>query len=240
MEWREQGIVLSARRHGESSCIVELFTEEHGRHLGVVRGGAGRRMAPLLQPGAQLDATWRARLEAHIGSYTIEPVRQRAPSLMGDRLALPALSSLCALLSFALAERDPQPPLYRTSFATLDALGRGDWLVAYLRWELVLLEQTGFGLDLARCAVTGAREGLAFVSPRTGRAVSREGAGAWAGRLLPLPECLLGQGPATPSEALLGLRMTGHFLQRRLAPALGERPVPGARARFVEALARAV
>ncbi len=237
MEWRDEGALLSVRRHGESAAIIEVFTARHGRHAGVVRGGAGRRMTPVLQPGAQLDVTWRARLEGHLGHYTVEPMRQRAAALMQERAALLALSSVCGLLAFTLPEREPQPALYAASTALLDELGAPGWPLAYLRWEILLLEQSGFGLDLGRCAVTGAREDLAYVSPRTGRAVSRAGAGDWAGRLLPLPACLLGQGPADRVELRDGLAVTGHFLTHRLAPALGDRPLPAARARLVAVLA---
>lgn len=239
MEWRDQGTVLTVRPHGESAAIVELFTAAHGRHAGVVRGGAGRRMAPVLQPGALLDVTWRARLEEHIGSFTVEPLRGRAAALMSDRAALAGLNAVCALLSFSLPEREPHTGLYDRTETLLDLLAHGDaWPLAYLRWELALLEELGFGLDLNRCAVTGSRDDLVFVSPKTGRAVSRGGAGDWADRLLPLPGCFLGQGPVAAADISNGLRTTGHFLHSWLAPALGDKPLPEARARLVSALAR--
>ena len=193
MEWRGEGILLTVRRHGESAAIIDVFTEEKGRHAGVVRGGAGRRIAPILQPGAQLDVAWRARLEDHIGAFTVDLIRSRAGAAMGGRLALAGLNAVTALLSFCLPEREAHGALYRRSAQLLDLLGQDEiWPLAYLRWELALLEETGFGLDLAVCAVTGADEGLVFVSPRTGRAVSRAGAGDWADRLLPLPPVGLG------------------------------------------------
>ncbi|MFC6688794.1 DNA repair protein RecO [Jhaorihella thermophila] len=239
MDWRDHGILLSVRRHGESSAIVEVFTEAHGRHAGVVRGGAGRRLAPILQPGAQIDVTWRARLEEHLGSFTVEPIRSRAAAAMSGRLALAGLNAVTALLSFCLPEREPHGPLYLRSERLLDLLGQDDiWPLAYLNWEKALLQELGFGLDLTRCAVTGAETDLAFVSPRTGRAVSRAGAGEWASRLLPLPPCLRGEGPAPDAEILQALTTTGHFLEHRVAPALGNRPLPSARARFVETLSR--
>ncbi|WP_102109599.1 DNA repair protein RecO [Oceaniglobus roseus] len=233
MDWRDQGVVLTVRRHGESSAIVEAFTAAHGRHAGIVRGGAGRKLSPILQPGAQLDLTWRARLEDHLGTYTVEPVRSRT-AVLEDRLALAGLNAVAALLAFLLPEREAHPALYARSIRLLDMLGpNDDWPLAYLHWEQALLDEAGFGLDLTACAVTGSREDLAYVSPRTGRAVSREGAGDWAGRLLPLPLCLLGQGTASASELLDGLRTTGHFLENHLAPALGERPLPAARERLI-------
>jgi DNA repair protein RecO (recombination protein O) len=238
MEWRDQGILLSTRKHGESSAIVELFTESHGRHAGIVRGGTSRRIAPILQPGAQLDVTWRARLEDHLGAFTVEPVRSRAMA-MSDRLALAGLNAVTALLAFCLPEREAHLPLYRRSVALLDLLDRRDlWPLAYMRWELALLEEMGFGLDLRRCAVTGATEDLSFVSPRSGRAVSVAGAGDWADRLLPLPEVLRGLGAAEDVDVAEGLRVTGYFLANRLAPEIGDKPLPEARARFVERFSR--
>jgi DNA repair protein RecO (recombination protein O) len=239
MDWRDQGILLSMRRHGEGSAIIEVFTEDHGRHAGVVRGGASRRIAPALQPGAQLDLTWRARLEDHLGTYQTEPLRSRAAAAMSGRLPLAGLNAVTALLSFCLPEREVHQPLYHRTVALLDLLGQDEiWPLAYLHWELALLEEMGFGLDLTTCAVTGASDGLVHVSPRTGRAVSARGAGEWADRLLPLPPCLSGHGPAPDAEIAQGYRTTGHFLQRHLAPALGNRPLPEARARFVEAFIR--
>ncbi len=239
MEWRDEGAVLAVRRHGESSAIIEVFTEAHGRHAGVVRGGASRRFAPILQPGAQLDVTWRARLDDHLGAFTVEPLRFRAGGTLGDRLALAGLNAVCALLKFALPEREAHPALYRRSITLLDLLDTTDaWPLAYVRWELVLLEELGFGLDLGRCAVTGGPDDLIHVSPRTGRAVSRAGAGDWADRLLPLPPCLLGRSPASDQEILSGLTTTGHFLETRLAPSLGNMPLPPARRRLTDRLSR--
>lgn len=238
MDWTDHGTVLACRPHGETSAIVEVFTLGHGRHAGVVRGGASRRMKPHLQPGTDLVVVWRARLEDHIGSFTVEPVRSRA-AVYTDRLALAGLNSVTALLAHALPEREPYPRLHAQSRGILDALGRTGWEAAYLLWELTLLDEMGFGLDLSRCAVTGRTEGLGHVSPRTGRAVSREGAGDWADRLLPLPPALLGAPAVAPGEIAAGLRTTGYFLERHLAHALGDRPLPAARARLVALLSRA-
>lgn len=239
MDWREEGLLLAVRRHGETSAIIDVLTEGHGRHAGVVRGGTSRKIAPILQPGAQLDLTWRARLEDHLGTFTAEPVRSRAAQLMADRKSLAALNSVTALLGFSLPEREPHPQLYRRTIALMDMIGEGEfWPLAYLRWELALLEDLGFGLDLSRCAVTGTTDGLAFVSPKTGRAVSEAGAGDWAGRLLPLSPALVGAGDGSDAELVSGLSVTGHFLTTRLAPALGDKPLPEARQRFVDAVAR--
>jgi DNA repair protein RecO (recombination protein O) len=238
MEWREDGILLAVRRHGESAAILEVFTQGQGRHVGVVPGGASRKMTPILQPGAQLDVTWRARLSDHIGSFRVEPVTSRAADVMGDRLALAGLGAVCALLAFCLPERATYPALYARSLALLDGLGAERWADAYLGWELALLTEMGFGLSLETCAVTGSTEDLIHVSPRTGRAVSRKGAGDWADRLLPFPPCLNGAPSERPEDLLAGLRTTGHFLSDHLAPSLGDKTLPSARQRLVDLIAR--
>jgi DNA repair protein RecO (recombination protein O) len=235
MDWRDQGILLAAWPHGEANAVIEVFTALHGRHAGLVRGGGGRRMAPVLQPGAQLDLSWRARLEEQMGTMAVELTRARAGRVMGDRLALLALGASCALCRYALPERQAYPGLYAATEALMDMLGEPGWLKTYALWELQLLEETGFGLDLGRCAVTGAREGLAYVSPRTGRAVTREGAGEYAARLLPLPEGLASGGPLDTDGLRAALALSGHFLQQWLAEAIG-RPLPEARARLLSAL----
>ena len=149
MEWREEGLLLSQRRHGESAAIIEVFTEGHGRHAGIVHGGASRKIAPILQPGTQLDLTWRARLEDHLGTFSAEPVRSRAAFLMGDRLLLAGLNALTALLGFALPEREAHPALYAHTIAVLDMMEDSPfWTLGYLRWEMALLEELGFDLDL--------------------------------------------------------------------------------------------
>lgn len=240
MDWRDEGTLLSVRKHGETSAIIEVFTAAHGRHAGVVRGGVSRRMAPVLQPGSQLDLAWRARLEDHLGTFTVEPVKSRAAAVMGDRTALVALSAMTALLVFALPEREAHPRLYARTVAMLDLLGHTPaWPVAYLQWELALLEALGFGLDLSHCAVTGAREDLVYVSPKSGRAVSAEGAGEWAERLLPLPPELLGVVTDELGGIGDGLLTTGHFLTHGLAHSQGDRPLPEARARLVDRFTRA-
>lgn len=239
MEWRDQGILLAARKHGETSAILEVFTAQRGRHAGVLRGASSRKMGPVLQPGAQLDLHWRARLEDHIGSYTAELIRSRSAMAMADRLALAGLNAVTALLLFALPEREVHRDLYRRTAQLLDLLDQPAlWPLAYLRWEMALLDELGFGLDLSGCAVTGAVEGLEFVSPKTGRAVSRKGAGEWIDRMLPLPPVMLQQGEAPDAEIAIALRTTGYFLNTKLAPQLGQKPIPEARARFLTALDR--
>ena len=241
MEWRDKGILLGARPHGENAAIVEIFTPAHGRHMGVVRGGTGRKIAPILQPGAQLDVAWRARLEDHIGTFSVELIRSRAAQSMSDRLALAGLNSVTALLSFGLPEREPHLTLYDQSTQLLDLLDQPDlWPLAYLRWEMHLLEVLGFGLDLSCCAATGSEEDLIYVSPRSGRSVSAAGAGVWANRLLALPPCMLGLGTAPDDEVAQALWTTGHFLHHHLAEEILQRPVPEARARFLDQLSRRI
>ena len=238
MDWRDHGILLTTRRHGESSAIIDVFTQSHGRHAGVVRGGASRKIAPVLQPGAQLDVEWRARLEDHLGSYRVEPLRSRAAALSG-RLTLAGLNTVTALLAFCLPDREPHAALYQRTEQLLDLLGQDEvWPLAYLNWEMDLLEETGFGLDLSSCAATGQTTDLIYVSPKSGRAVSKQGAGEWADRMLPLPDCLRKQGTAPDKDIALAFKTTGYFLTHRLAPALGNKPLPEARARYVDRFTR--
>jgi DNA repair protein RecO (recombination protein O) len=240
MEWRDEAILLSSRRHGESAAIIDVMTPQHGRFAGVVRGGASRKLAPILQPGAQLEVTWKARLEDHLGTFLVEPVRSRAAASMGDRLSLAGLNAVVSLLLFCLPEREAHGRLYAKTRTLLDLLGQADlWALAYLQWEMTLLDDLGFGLDLSECAVLGAvATDLSYVSPKTGRAVSKAGAGEWADRLLPLPPCLLGQGPADDADLVLALGVTGHFLAHHVATELGNKPLPDARSRFVDQLAK--
>ncbi|NBB97625.1 MAG: DNA repair protein RecO [Alphaproteobacteria bacterium] len=235
MEWRDDVILLASRPLGEGTALIDVFSGLHGRYGGALRGGASRKMAPLLQPGAQLDATWRARLDSQLGSFTVEPLRGRAGALLADRLALLGLGAVCALTRYALPERQPYPELYRHTLALLDRLGQPGWLQDYALWELTLLEETGYGLDLHKCAVTGAIEGLAYVSPRSGRAVTKDGAGDYAARLLPLPGGLHAGGTLDADGLRAALALSGHFLADWLARAM-DKPLPEARARLVRAV----
>ncbi|GGA05875.1 DNA repair protein RecO [Neptunicoccus cionae] len=241
MEWRDEGVILSARRHGESSVILEVLTKTHGRHAGVVRGGASRKLAPVLQPGNQVEVEWRARLEEHLGGFHVELLRSRS-AIMGDRAALAALGAICALGGFALPERMELPEIYTRTIDLVDALEAGEgWQADYAIWELMLLEELGYGLDLGSCAATGTTQELVYVSPKSGRAVCRSSGLAYADRMLPLPVFLQLEG-AEPEAAdiLAALKTTGYFLERWLAPALGNRPLPEARGRLVQLLTRRV
>jgi DNA repair protein RecO (recombination protein O) len=232
MEWIDRGLVLSHRPFGESGTIAQLLTREHGRHAGLVRGGS--RTRAQVQPGTAVQAVWRARLADHLGNWTLEPERSVVAGLMDDRLRLGALTAACALVEAALPERQPVPAVFDATEALFDALEGDVWDAAYVAWELGLLGALGFGLDLTRCAATGATEDLTHVSPRTGRAVSAEAAAPYRDRLLDLPGFLIGRGAATPGAVVRGLDLTGHFLERWLF-AQSHLPVPPARTRHVEA-----
>jgi len=240
MDWQDEGLLLSVRRHGETSAIIEVLTADHGRHAGLVHGGGGRKLAAVLQPGAQLDLAWRARLEDHLGTYRVEPVRSRAAGIMADPVRLAALNALAAMTLTTLPEREPIGALYAKTVALADALADGapDWPGRYASWELALLTALGFGLDLERCAATGTRDELIYVSPRTGRAVSRQAGGPWADKLLPLPGFLARPGQITMGAVREALRLTGHFLEQWVLPALGQEALPEARARLIGRFAR--
>lgn len=236
MQWQDHGIVLGVRRHGETSVIAELMTEAHGRHLGLVRGGRSRRFQPVLQPGNRIEATWRARLDEHLGTYQIEPVTLRAARLMQAATSLHALQAMAALLRL-LPERDPHPHLYEAMDVILDSIEvPADAGELFVRFELAVLDDLGFGLDLMRCAATGADEDLAFVSPKSGRAVSRPAGEPYAGKLLALPAFLARRdNRAADRESLAdAFRLTAFFFDRHVYGPRGIAPA-GAREAFVRA-----
>ena len=242
MEWRDDAIVLSARRHGESALIAHVLTAGRGRCAGRAPGGAGRREKALWEPGNQLHCRWRARSAERLGSLSGELAQARAAGLLDKPGRLAALSAACALCDALLPERAPHPALFHALAALLDFLSAPasgdapeDWAAAYVVWEVGLLAELGFALDLDRCAVTGAREDLRWVSPRTGRAVSAAAGAAWANRLLALPGFLIGAGAPGLRAVNDGLRLTGHFLNRH--GAAGRAGLPPARDRLARRLA---
>ncbi len=228
MEWRDEGVILGIRRHGETSVVAELMTRERGRHLGLVRGGRSRRQQPVLQPGNLVEVTWRARLDEHMGTFVVEPLELRAARLIEEPLALHAVQLVAAHLRL-LAEREPHVRLYEEMTGLLEDPGDVALSAArMLRFEIAILEELGFGLDLEACALTGERSGLAFVSPRTGRAVTAAAGAPWADKLLALPAILTG-GPAADARRDLeaGFQLTGHFLSRHFwQPRNIEPPAP--------------
>ncbi len=233
IEWSDDGILLSARPHGESSAVVVLLTESHGRHAGLVRGALGRKARGLYEPGNRLRATWRARLAEHLGGFTCELLANTAAALLDEPARLAALSSAAAVCDRALPEREPHPGAYQGLLALIAALDGEHWAEAYVAWEVALLADLGFGLDLASCAAGGDNDQLAYVSSRTGRAVSLAAAEPYKDRLLALPGFLIGRGAGGPAEVAQGLALTGYFLQRQVFGPQ-ERPLPPARQRLAE------
>ena len=218
MDWSDEGIVLSQRPHGETSAIVEIFTRERGRHMGLVKGGRSRARRPILQVGNHVDVTWRARLEDHLGQFTVELRHGYAAEVMTDRMALAGLSSLCDM-GRLLAERDPHANLYEISLFVLSFMGDDDvWPSLLARWELALLDELGFGLDLTSCAATETTDDLIYVSPKSGRAVSREAGAPYKDKLLPLPAFLREgrQGDPQPDDVVNGLTLLGYFFNKHI------------------------
>jgi len=232
MQWSDEGVALSVRRHGESSVVLSALTREHGRHAGLVRGGAGRRQRGVLQPGNRLSITWRARLEEHLGAFTVESVAAGSAQWLDDPGRLAALSAACAMADATLPEREPCIRIFNDLCSFFDKLAEDDWPVAYVRWELALLGDLGFGLDLSSCAATGRNDELDYVSPRSGRAVSRVAAEPYRDRLLPLPAFLTdAEMTPGPDDVRAGMRLTGYFLDRHLFQPQGRR-MPDARERL--------
>lgn len=237
MDFTDTAFVLSARRHGENDIILSCLTRDHGRHLGLVRGGASRKQRPNVEAGNAIAVQWRARLSEQLGYFQIELVGAHAAQLMDDAARLAALGAAAAVVDATLPEREPHGDIYEDFAALIAALvaAEADWGLLYLRWELQMLADLGFGLDLSACAVTGATEGLVFVSPKTGRAVTALGAGRYAERLLPLPMVLSKpEMAAGPTDIVQGLRLTGHFLHAHLLDSPGAEKRLAARDRLVE------
>jgi DNA repair protein RecO (recombination protein O) len=240
MEWTDPAFVLSARAHGETGAVVELLTEDHGRYAAHVAGGASRRIRPYLQPGARVIASYRARTSDNLGFARLEPFGEGPAALFDDPLALAGLAAAAAAAQGALPEREPHPGAYYALEAFLGALTSPEvWPAIYVRFEAGLLEELGFGLDLSRCAASGAVDDLVYVSPRTGRAVSRAAGEPYRDRLLRLPPFMLGsQGGLTPGDVGDGLALTAHFLEQFVFGPLN-RPLPPARVWLLEKLADA-
>lgn len=240
MEWRDEGILLWVKRHGESSSIIEVLTPDHGRHAGLVRGGASKKAAAILQAGAQLSVEWNGRLSDHLGAYKIDLVRSRAATIMASLEALAALNAVSAMLVQFTPEREVCPGLYDSTLSLVDAMAAQDqhWPILYARWELLLLQSSGFGLDLTTCAATGMGSDLAYVSPRSGRAVSRAAGGPFAERLLPLPQFLIHEARASGADVREALRLTGFFFQHWACPAFDLQEPPKARERLVKLMKR--
>ncbi len=240
MHWIDEGIVLGVKRHGETSGILELMTRGHGRHLGLVRGGFSSRLKPILQPGNSVSATWRARLDEHLGNFTIEPLRSRAANFFPVPHAVYGVTHLAALMRL-LPERDPHEKLYESLAALLDTLDDATAAAPLVvRFELQVLAELGFGLDLAQCAATGRSGDLVYVSPKSGTAVSREAGEPWADKMLRLPAFLHEPEVAAAGPDLAdGFALTGYFLSRHVLEPHGL-ALADERAYFIAALTRAL
>lgn len=235
--WEDEAVVLSARPHGEGHAIATVFTRTQGVRRGLVYGGAGRRGRAIWQPGNVLAARWRARLSDQLGCLEGEPVLAASAAALEDPLALAVVASACAVAEASLPEAEPHPRAYAALVALLGRIDACEGLVAdYVRWEVVLLSELGYGLDLSACALTGAQDDLAYVSPRTGRAVTAAAGAPWRERLLPLPTFLVDAvAPSLPGDLAAGLSLTGHFLARDVFGAAHRSPPP-ARDRLVVAV----
>jgi DNA repair protein RecO (recombination protein O) len=239
MHWTDDGFVLGIKRHGETSAILELMTRSHGRHLGLVRGGAGTRMRPVLQPGNLVRADWRARLDDHLGTYTVEGLALRAGGLFSDPHAVFAVTHLAALARL-LPERDPHEIVFDSLEAIVEHLTDAALAAALIvRFEVLMLSELGFGLDLESCAATGTSSDLIYVSPKSGRAVSREAGEPWHDRMLTLPAYINSEyeGPVSAKDIDDGFKLTGFFLARHVLEPRGV-TLPDARAHFIQAVRR--
>ena len=241
MEWRDEGIILGTRKHGETSAILEVMTRAHGRHLGIVRGGRSRKMQPVLQPGNHIELVWWARLDEHLGTYQVEPLRLHAARLFDSACAVYGLQTIAAHLRL-LPERDPHRNLYETLVLLLEHLDEPSSAAELIiRFELLILDELGFGLDLSQCAATGQCNDLAYVSPKSGRAVSRNAGAPWADKMLILPAFLQrGSGLRADLPAMEdAFRLTAFFFMRHVYEPRGV-DVPEARAGFLAALRKAL
>jgi DNA repair protein RecO (recombination protein O) len=238
MDWSDEGIFLSGKPLGEVNMIAEILTFEHGRHLGLVRGGRSRRIRPVLQPGNLVRVTWRARLSEHLGGFNVELMEAHGARALDDASALAAIGTLAGLVKL-LPERDPHSELYATTLHLLRSFGEPDiWPALLVHWEFQLLAELGFGLDLSECAATGTFEELIYVSPRSGRAVSREAGAPYGDKLLVLPAFLLdAAAPLDPADIAAGFALTGFFLERDVLEPHGL-SLPSARDRLLDLLAR--
>lgn len=237
VSWEDQGIILAARPFGEHDAIITLLTENQGRHAGIVKGGSGKRGRSLLQAGNLVKAWWRARLDEHLGTFTVEGLRPFAADALDDAVVLAGLSALCAMAEVTLPEREPHGAVFRHTLHLLEHLNMPGWEAHYVLWELALLRDMGYGLDVTACAATGTRDDLAYVSPRTGRAVSRAAAAPYLDRMLALPAFLRAENVAVatdaiaPAEIAQGLALTGHFFDAHVFQPHRQQE-PASRARF--------
>jgi len=240
MRWEDEGVLLSSRNYGEHNAIIEVLTPSHGRHVGLVKYAHTPKILSLLEPGMQLNLVWSARLNEHLGIFLIDKIKSRTFSLIQNKKTLLGFNSLISLLLMSLPEREPCRKIYEATIKLLDSICDDPvWLAGYVHWELLMLSELGFGLDLSECAVTGKRRDLIYVSPKTGRAVSADAGKEWKKKLLPLPKFLTL--PHNMNETDLrtiscGMRLTGFFLDKWLLRAIEKVSLPEARDRFFMSL----
>ncbi len=247
MDWKDEGLIIGVRRHGETSAIIELMTPGHGRHLGLVRGGRSARMRPVLQPGNSVTATWRARLEEHLGTFTVEANKLRVAELMQRSAGIYGIQTLANHLRL-LPERDPHKNLYNASLILVEHFDQPEIAATLLvKFEIALLEELGFGLDLTQCAASGVTSDLGWVSPKSGRAVSRGAGKPWEDKLLALPEFLQQSSQLTidaqfefptPEDVEAGFALSSYFLEHHIYHPRGIRP-PDERQGFIRAAKKA-
>ena len=233
-DWQDEGIILSNKPYAELHSVTTILTKSHGRHAGLVQAGQSNKKRSILQPGSLVDAQWRARLDEQLGIFKLELAKNYSALMIDTPLRLSALSSMCSLLETSLPEREPQPALWQATTALLQivSLSKEDneWLNFFVKWELGLLQELGFALKLETCGVTGSSEELAYVSPKSGSAISKPAAGIYADRLLVLPMCLGGH-VKIDNELAAGIKITGHFLQKNIYNPI-DKQLPSARQRL--------
>ena len=240
MRWEDEGIILSSRIHGECNAILEVLTLSHGRHAGLVRNAYSKKSVNELQPGMQLNLIWTARLNEHLGAFSLDKIKSRTSALIRSKRTLLGFNSLISLQNLSLPEREPFKRIYESTKDLVDLMSdNSNWLAGYVRWELMILSELGFGLDLSKCAVTGKNSDLVYVSPRTGRAVSSLAGKEWEKRLLHLPKFLTTSSDVNEANPLMisrGMILTGFFLEKWILRDLGKMSLPDARDRFFMSL----
>lgn len=233
-QWQDKAIILALRPHGENGAIVSVLTAENGRQSGYVRGASSTKNRGSLEAGSIVDANWQSRVDGNLGTLSVELVRSTAARVMDDALKLAALQAACSLCDQALPEKEGHPGLYQGLVTLFDMLESDIWGAGYVMWEIALLRELGFSLDLGRCAGGGDASKLTYVSPKSGCAVSLDAGEPYKFKLLPLPQFLTPRGGGGDgADVLTGLQMTGYFLENWVF-AHHNRGIPEARLRFAE------
>ena len=235
MEWTDDSVILDTRRHGETSIIVNLLSQQYGRFSGLVRGGASKNKRAIIQPGNKVLTRWRARLAEHLGTFECELIDAHASCYLNEPILLSAMNSACSIISSTLPEREPHQAIYKGFIILLESLHKSNWATIYVKWEVGVLGELGFGLDLTTCAATGTNDNLTHVSPKSGKAVCQSAARPYLDKLLPLPNFLVNGGNGKEADILAGLELTGYFFYHYVLAENGKKQ-PNARIRFVQNL----